>query len=71
MNLKKLTDLNHHLQAAIQSQDIVMVEAALLEMMVEVNDVRKLCHLQWLKKNPKRNHETRPVQISKLSPAKA
>ena len=66
MNLKKLHDLNHVLQASIQNEDLDGIQASLLEMMIANNEIRKLHHLEWLKKNPKAKE--RNGQVKKPHP---
>jgi hypothetical protein len=57
MNLKKLTDQNHLLQAAFQRGDLCDIQNELLKMMVIANELRKEQHLNWERNNqPKASH---------------
>lgn len=68
MNLNKLHDLNHELQAALRQEDLPRIEAALLNMMVANNDLRKLKHGAWLRENPRAKEKKHEKKADTFGP---
>lgn len=58
----KLHDLNHHLQASIRQDDVMLIRDDLLSMLKELNEI----HVAKARPN-----ETRLVKVPKTRPAKA